>query len=47
MKKNQLSLLGYFVSSLHLAPYTLKKQNVTIIKLCKSISDRFNYKKNT
>ena len=45
MRKNQLSLLRDFVSSLHLAPYTLKKQSVTMIKLCKSILDKFEYRK--
>ena len=45
MRENQLSLLKDFVLSLHLALYILKKQSMIIIKLCKLISDKFEYRK--
>ena len=47
MRKNQLSVPRDFVLSLHLAPYTSKKQSVIMIKLCKSIFNKFEYKKDT
>ncbi len=36
-----------FVSNFCFASYTLKKQSVTMIKLCKSISDQFTRMKDT
>lgn len=40
MRDSQLSLPRNFLSSLHLAPYLLMKQSMTMIKLCKSIFNR-------
>ena len=45
MREIQLNLPGNFASSLHLALYTSKKQSMAIIKLYKSISDRFEHRK--
>lgn len=47
MRNIKLNLLEDFILYLYLTLYSLKKQNVIMIKLYKLIFDEVNYKKDT